>query len=91
MSVTVKSPGTDGPPTPAARSPRPSPSAGGTTAVPPVPFEHEELVVRRGRAAAATWWSPSTRPRSGRRWAECACGTTATADGVRDALRLAGG
>ncbi len=45
MSVTVRRP-TNGRPVVA--------EAVVTTAVPPVPFEHEDLVVRRGGAAAAT-------------------------------------
>ena len=83
MSATVKSP-TNGRPALA--------DAAGTTAIPPVPFEHEDLVVRRGRRSGRTVivaiHSTALGPALGgvRLWHY-----EATTDGVRDALRLARG
>ena len=83
MSATVKSP-TNGRPAVA--------DAAGTTAIPPVPFEHEDLVVRRGRRSGRTVivaiHSTVLGPALGgvRLWHY-----EATTDGVRDALRLARG
>jgi len=83
VSATVKSP-TNGRPAVA--------DAVGTTAIPPVPFEHEDLVVRRGRRSGRTVivaiHSTALGPALGgvRLWHY-----EATTDGVRDALRLARG
>ncbi len=81
MSVTVRRPA-NGRPVVA--------EAVGTTAVPPVPFEHEDLVVRRGRRSGrnviVAIHSTTLGPALGgvRLWHY-----EATTDGVRDALRLA--
>jgi leucine dehydrogenase len=96
MSVTVKSPTNGRPAT--AGAPPPSTEAGadavavGTTAVPPVSFDHEDLVVRRGRRSGryvvVAIHSTALGPALGgvRLWHY-----EATIDGARDALRLARG
>jgi leucine dehydrogenase len=96
MSLTVKSP-TNGRPA-IAGAPPPSTEAGadadavGTTAVPPVSFDHEDLVVRRGRRSGryvvVAIHSTALGPALGgvRLWHY-----EATIDGARDALRLARG
>jgi leucine dehydrogenase len=96
MSVTVKSPTNGRPAT--AGAPPPSTEAGpdavavGTTAVPPVAFDHEDLVVRRGRRSGryvvVAIHSTALGPALGgvRLWHY-----EATIDGARDALRLARG
>ena len=96
MSVTVKSPTNGRPAT--AGAPPPSTEAGadasaiGTTAVPPVSFDHEDLVVRRGRRSGryvvVAIHSTALGPALGgvRLWHY-----QATIDGARDALRLARG
>jgi leucine dehydrogenase len=67
------------------------PGANGATAVPPVPFEHEELVVHRGSrggCVVVAVHSTALGPALGgvRMWHY-----RATEDAVRDALRLAAG
>jgi leucine dehydrogenase len=96
MSLTVKSPTNGRPAT--AGAPPPSTEAGadavavGTTAVPPVSFDHEDLVVRRGRRSGryviVAIHSTALGPALGgvRLWHY-----EATIDGARDALRLARG
>src|SRR5215210_6298312 len=70
----------------------PAPRSDGTTAVPPVPFDPEELVVRRGsrsgRYVVVAVHSTALGPALGgvRLWHY-----DGTVDGVRDALRLARG
>jgi leucine dehydrogenase len=94
MRVTVKSPANGRPAT--AGAPPPSTPAEadalGTTAVPPVSFDHEDLVVRRGRRSGryvvVAIHSTALGPALGgvRLWHY-----EATIDGARDALRLARG
>ena len=94
MRVTVKSP-TNGRPV-TAGIPSASPDAVAeavvTTAVPPVSFDHEDLVVRRGRRSGCyvvvAIHSTALGPALGgvRMWRY-----EATIDGARDALRLARG
>jgi leucine dehydrogenase len=94
MSVTLKGP-TNGRPD-SAGAPHASPEADGaavgTTAVPPVSFEHEDLVVRKGRRSGryviVAIHSTALGPALGgvRLWHY-----EATVDGTRDALRLARG
>src|ERR687897_2276929 len=68
------------------------PSGNGAAAVPPVPFDHEDLVIRRGRRsgtyAMVAIHSTALGPALGgvRMWHY-----EATIDGARDALRLARG
>ena len=49
MSVTAKSPTNGRPATAGVAFASPVANAMGTTAVPPVSFDHEDLVVRKGR------------------------------------------
>jgi leucine dehydrogenase len=94
MSVTMKR-GANG--RPAAAGSRPSASGDGamealTTAIQPVPFDHEDLVVRQGRRSGGyvivAIHSTALGPALGgvRMWHY-----EATVDGARDALRLARG
>ena len=96
MSVTVRSP-TNGRPatagaTPASTEARAGAGAAGTTAVPPVSLDHEDLVVRKGRRSGryvvVAIHSTALGPALGgvRMWHY-----EATIDGARDALRLARG
>jgi leucine dehydrogenase len=96
MSATVKSrtngrPATAGTP-PASTEARAGAGAAGTTAVPPVSFDHEDLVVRKGRRSGryviVAIHSTALGPALGgvRLWHY-----EATIDGARDALRLARG
>src|ERR687892_734568 len=68
------------------------PSGNGAAAVPPVPFDHEDLVIHRGRRSGAyvivAIHSTALGPALGgaRMWHYEAC-----VDGARDALRLARG
>jgi leucine dehydrogenase len=96
MSVTLKGPTNGRPAT--TGIPSASPEAGaladavGTTAVPPVSFDHEDLVVRRGRRSGryvvVAIHSTALGPALGgvRLWHY-----ETTIDGARDALRLARG
>jgi leucine dehydrogenase len=96
MSVTVKRPTNGRPATAGAASASPDSNvvadAVGTTAVPPVSFEHEDLVVRKGRRSGGyvivAIHSTALGPALGgvRLWHY-----QATIDGARDALRLARG
>ena len=96
MSVTVRSPTNGRPATagapPASTEARAGAGAAGTTAVPPVSLDHEDLVVRRGRRSGCyvivAIHSTALGPALGgvRLWHY-----EATVDGARDALRLARG
>ena len=96
MSVTVRSPTNGRPATagapPASTEARAGAGAAGTTAVPPVSLDHEDLVVRRGRRSGryvvVAIHSTALGPALGgvRLWHY-----EATVDGARDALRLARG
>jgi leucine dehydrogenase len=91
MSLTVKR-GSNGHVTAAAAGTSPADAAEALTAVPPVSFDHEDLVVRRGRRsgryAIVAIHSTALGPALGgvRLWHY-----EATIDGARDALRLARG
>jgi leucine dehydrogenase len=90
VSVKVKSPGNGRPGAGAALTSAVADAAG--TAVPPVSFEHEDLVVRRGRRSGrhlvVAIHSTALGPALGgvRLWPY-----RSTVDGARDALRLARG
>jgi len=96
MSVTVRSPTNGRPATagapPASTEARAGAGAAGTTAVPPVSLDHEDLVVRKGRRSGryvvVAIHSTALGPALGgvRMWHY-----EATIDGARDALRLARG
>jgi len=96
MRVTVKSPTNGRPATAAIPSASPEAvavaDAVATTAVPPVSFDHEDLVVRKGRRSGryvvVAIHSTALGPALGgvRLWHY-----EATIDGARDALRLARG
>ncbi len=91
MSVKVKSPG-NGRPAGARAALTSAVTDAGGTAVPPVSFEHEDLVVRRGRRSGrhlvVAIHSTALGPALGgvRLWPY-----RSTVDGARDALRLARG
>jgi leucine dehydrogenase len=92
MSVTVRHPINGRPATAGAPSAAHEADAVGMTAVPPVSFDHEDLVVRRGRRSGrymiVAIHSTALGPALGgvRLWHY-----EATIDGTRDALRLARG
>jgi leucine dehydrogenase len=92
VSVTAKSPTNGRPATAGVAFASPVAGAMGTTAVPPVSFDHEDLVVRKGRRSGryvvVAIHSTALGPALGgvRLWHY-----QATIDGVRDALRLARG
>jgi leucine dehydrogenase len=91
MSITV-SKGGNGRPTSSATAEAAAPEQASAAAIPPVPFDHEELVVRRGPRSGLCMivaiHSTALGPALGglRMWPYAS-----TVDGVRDALRLASG